>query len=47
MSESTNKKTILNRVVDGCKTANDWLVAHPVISIALGIGLLSVLKYRD
>ena len=47
MSESTNKKTILNRVADGCKTVNDWLVAHPVISIALGIGLLSVLKYRD
>lgn len=47
MSESTNKKTILSRVADGCKAANDWLVAHPVISIALGIGLLSVLKYRD
>lgn len=47
MSESTNKKTILNRVADGCKAVNDWLAAHPVISIALGIGLLSLLKYRD
>ena len=49
MSDTTEKKKIpvLDHIVNGAKAVNAWLKEHPIISIVVGISLLSVLKYRD
>ena len=49
MSDTTEKKKIpvLDHIVNGAKAVNEWLKEHPIISMAVGISLLSMLKYRD